>query len=64
LTALYEINGDIALRCVVLSSATLLKISQWINPASDATDIAIRCGELIQNALARSPDNEIHRTIA
>jgi hypothetical protein len=52
LTALYEINGDIALRCVVLSSATLLKISQWINPTSNENDIAIRCDELLQKALA------------
>jgi hypothetical protein len=48
LTALYEINCDIALHCVVLSSATLLKISQWTHGASDATDIARRCSELLE----------------
>ncbi|MHB8529318.1 MAG: hypothetical protein ACYC8V_07390 [Caulobacteraceae bacterium] len=50
LTALYEINGDIALRCVVRASETILRISHWTNPASDTTDVAIRCGELIQKA--------------
>jgi hypothetical protein len=50
LTALYEINSDIALHCVVLSSATLFKISQWTYGASDATDIATRCSELLEKA--------------
>lgn len=52
LTALYEINGDIALRCIVLTCEAILRISQWTNPVSDTTDIAIRCGELIQKATA------------
>jgi hypothetical protein len=64
LTALYEINGDTALRCVVLSSATLLKISQWINQTPSENDIAIRCDELLQKALAGSPDYVVHRAIA
>ena len=50
LTALYEINANIALHCIVLSSATLLKISQWAYGASDATDIASRCGVLLEKA--------------
>lgn len=50
LTALYEIDGDIALHCIVLSSATLLKISQWTYGALDATDIASRCSELLEEA--------------
>jgi hypothetical protein len=50
LTALYEINANIALHCIVLSSATLLKISQWTYGASEATDIASRCGELLEKA--------------
>jgi hypothetical protein len=52
LAALYEINADIALRCVMLSCTTILKISQWTNPTSDTTDIATRCGELIETAAA------------
>jgi hypothetical protein len=64
LTALYEINGEIALRCVVLSSSTLLKISHWINPASDATDIATRCDALIQKVMTGLPNSEIHRDMA
>jgi hypothetical protein len=50
LTALYEINANIALHCIVLSSATLLKISEWTYGASDATDIASRCSELLEKA--------------
>ena len=50
LTALYDINCEIALHCVVLSSATLLKISRWTYGASDAADIAIRCSELCEKA--------------
>lgn len=46
LTALYEINGNIALHCIVLSSAAILKILRWTNPAFDGTDIATRCREL------------------
>jgi hypothetical protein len=61
LTALYEINGDLALRCVVLSAATLLKISQRINETSNESDIASRCSELLQKALAGSPDYVVRR---
>jgi len=62
LTALYEINCDIALDCVVLSSATLLKISQWTHGASDATDIARRCSELLEKhrAWLANQANERH----
>jgi hypothetical protein len=59
LTALYEINRDIALRCVILSSETLLKISQWTYGASDPTDIASRCSELFQKAIAAQHNNEV-----
>jgi hypothetical protein len=59
LTALYEINCDIALRCVVLSSATLLKISEWAYGTSDPTDIASRCSELLQKAMAAQRNNEV-----
>ena len=55
LTALYEINGDIALRCVLLSCATLLKISQWTNPAADSTEIASRCSKLMEKAATGVP---------
>jgi hypothetical protein len=57
LTALYEINSDIALRCVVLASETILKISQWINPEPNATDIASRCERLIEKVLAGLRDS-------
>lgn len=50
LTALYEINANIALHCIVLSSATLLKISQWTYGTSDETDISSRCSELLEKA--------------
>ncbi len=64
LTALYEINYDIALRCVVLSFAAVLKISQWMYEASDATDIARRCSELIQKAIAAQSNKATERTVA
>ena len=64
LTALYEINGDLSLRCVVLSAATLLKISQWINPESKETDVAMRCDKMLQQALAGSPEFVVQRTMA
>ncbi len=64
LTALYQINRDIALRCVVLSSATILKISQWTNPASGTTEIATRCRELITRAVAGHLDGETQRAMA
>jgi hypothetical protein len=59
LIALYEINGDIALHCVLLSSATILRISQWTNPASDVTDIATRCTELIKKARTHLVEDEV-----
>lgn len=55
LSALYEINAALALRCVALSAATLLKISQWSSPESGETDIAMRCDMILQQALADSP---------
>lgn len=64
LTALYEINGEIALRCVVLSSAAILKISRWTNPAFDTTDIAIRCTELFARSHAGHLDDGTHIAIA
>jgi len=48
LSALYEINGDIAFRCISLSAKTVLKISQWTFDPSEATDIASRCSALIK----------------
>lgn len=51
LIALYEISGNQALRCVVLSTKTLLKISQWTNPQTDESDIVMRCDTILQTAL-------------
>ena len=48
LSALYEINSDIAFRCVSLSAETVLRISRWTFDASEATDIATRCSALIK----------------
>jgi hypothetical protein len=59
LTALYEINGDLALRCVLLSTSTLLKISQWSNLMTAESDIVIRCDNILQTALAGSPDSRV-----
>ncbi|MGH9771582.1 MAG: hypothetical protein ACRD4Q_07780, partial [Candidatus Acidiferrales bacterium] len=64
LSALYEINADLALRCVVLSAATLLKISQWSNPESKEADVAMRCDKILQQALAGSPEFVVHKAIA
>jgi len=64
LTALYEISGDLALHCVVLSAETLLKISQWSNPESNETDIAMRCDKLLQKALAGRAQCVVQRAIA
>ena len=63
LTALYEINGDVALRCVHLACGTILQISRWINGTSQDTDIAVRCGELVQKVTALR-HGEIHRATA
>ena len=52
LSALYEINNDTALCCIVLSTITLLKISFWINGEIDNTDITTRCEEILQKATA------------
>lgn len=51
LTALYEIQCEIALRCVLLSSEALLRISRWIYGAPNETDIARRCSDLIQKVM-------------
>ena len=50
LSALYEINGVVALRCVELACGTILRISRWINPDSPETDISARSGELLKKA--------------
>ena len=50
LTALYEINGYIALQCVVLACTTILEISQLINLGADTTDLAVRCQALLGEA--------------
>jgi hypothetical protein len=52
LIALYEIGGDIALRCVMLSCGTVLKVCQWASGTSDMTDIASRCSALLRNVRA------------
>jgi hypothetical protein len=49
LTALYEIDSDVAMRCIFLSCAAVLKICHWAFGASDTTDIACRCSKLLQN---------------
>lgn len=67
LTALYEINGDIALRCVGFSAAAILKISRWTSSDSYSSDIATRCEKLLQEVLARLPDsdrNALSKTVA
>jgi hypothetical protein len=64
LSALYEIDADIALRCVVLSAATILKISQWSNSQSKEADVAIRCDKLLQQALAGSSEFVVQRVMA
>jgi hypothetical protein len=64
LSALYEISADIALRCIVLSTATLLKISQWSNPDSKETDVAVRCEKILQQSLAGSPEFVVHSATA
>jgi hypothetical protein len=64
LSALYEINSDVALRCVVLSTATLLKISRWSSPESKETDISVRCEKIIQQSLAGNPEFVVHSTTA
>ena len=60
LSALYEISADLAVRCVVLSTATLLKISQWSNPESKETDVVVRCEKILQQSLAGSPGFMVH----
>lgn len=59
LTALYEIDGNVALRCVHLACGTILQISGWINSMSPDTDITVRCGELKRNVAALLPDSVI-----
>ena len=52
LIALYEINSDIAVRCVVLCCETILKLCHWAFGASDTTDIAGRCSNLLRDVKA------------
>ncbi|MCA3367464.1 MAG: hypothetical protein INF79_17805 [Roseomonas sp.] len=59
LAALYEINGEQAIQCVVLSTATLLKITRWTNPTSDESDIAIRCEKILRTALSGRPNSAV-----
>lgn len=40
------------------------KVPQWTNPTCNENDIAMRCNELLQKALAGSPDYVIHRAMA
>lgn len=46
LTALYEINRDVALRIALRSFGVVLKISDWAYGASDTTVIATECERL------------------
>jgi hypothetical protein len=48
---------------VVLSAATLLKISQWSNPEANETDITMRCDKVLQQALTGSPDFIVQRAM-
>jgi hypothetical protein len=52
LIALYEIGGDIALLCILLSCETVLKVCHWAYGAADTTDIASRCSALLQTVKA------------
>jgi hypothetical protein len=63
LTALYEIQCDIAIRCVILSSAALLKISHWMYGPSDETDIASRCSDLIEKAVAGQSNSKTQSAV-
>jgi len=63
LTALYEINANIAFRCVDLACGTILWISRWMTPPPDRTDVAVRCGDLIRKAGASQRHDE-HGEIA
>jgi hypothetical protein len=64
LSALYEVKAGIALQCVVLSTATLLKISQWSNLNFRETDVAIRCQSLLQKSLAGSSELVVQTGVA
>jgi len=57
LTALYEINGDVALHCIRSVCGSIAKISEWIDASSHDTDVAVRCGHLIQD-VKRLQDHE------
>jgi hypothetical protein len=52
LTALYEIDSDVALRCIVVGMGAILRISKWTNSTPDKTDIVVRGRELLQQAQA------------
>jgi len=62
LKALYEIDGDCAMRCVFLSCAVVLKICGWAFGVSDATHISGRCAELIQKVAGMTTSRD--RSIA
>lgn len=64
LTALYEINCEIALRCVELSSASLLKILEWTHGESASTDIGSRCSELLRKAKEAQNNNEVQSAVS
>ncbi len=59
LTALYEINGDVALRCVALACMTILEISKRIN-GPETADLATRCQALLEKALEGYLDGETY----
>jgi hypothetical protein len=63
LTALYEIDGDIALRCVVLVCRTILEISRRTTIGADTTDLAIRCQALLEKASTGHLNREAHGSV-
>jgi hypothetical protein len=64
LTALYEIDGNIALRCVTLTCRTILEISHRTTLGSDTTDIEIRCQRIMEKALTGPLNRETYRVAA
>lgn len=56
LAALYEIGGEQAIQCVALSLGTLLKITLWMNPLPEESEIALRCHKILQISLTGSPN--------
>jgi hypothetical protein len=59
LSALYEINTDIAFRCVLLSCEAVLKISLAAFGTFSSTDISTRCSELHKNVTAAIASKEL-----